>query len=232
MNRPRPFFCAIASKDVNISLRAGGGLREPASMYVRCDDRDCQYVDDNRPPCPLTPTMFDDGSEQILAHYLQEHAGSQICYGCLTAVLGLTHAQVRRASWRIKDNPGVSIGPGRCFVCRRRGVILGVHQDCNVLVASPQPDELLEITPSAGAPSVVEALTADPRSARVIAFLAASRGDAFCAGCIALSTDLGLADCRRLIGELGEIPELERLEAACSACGRRQQTIRTRPPGR
>ena len=213
--RTRPFHCAIASKEVTIALRAGGGFREPAIPYVRCDERDCQYVDENQPPCPLDPAMFDDGSAHRLARHLQEHAGSRFCYACLTAVLGMTHEQLRRASWHIKNESGMSIGPGRCCVCRRRGVSL-VVRDGILRAPRRQPDESSAIT------------QADALTARVIAFIAASRGEALCAACIALSTELTLADSQRILGQLGEIPEFLLEEAVCSLCGRQKQAVRMR----
>ena len=210
--RARMLYCAIASKEVNVALRAGGGFREPASMYVRCEERDCQFVDENRPPCPLQPGMFDDGSEQRLARQLQGHAGSRFCYACLTEALGVTHDQVRRASWRLKDEVGVSIRPARCVVCHRRGVTIGVGKAATVTVTEhPEPD----------APE-------DTRSARVIAFLAGAGGAAFCAACVALSTELGLGDARRILHEIGQTPAFEDLEATCSACGRWQRVVRSR----
>ena len=195
-------------------MRAGGGFREPASMYVRCEERDCQFVDENRPPCPLHPAMFDDGSEERLARQLRAHVGSRFCYACLTAVLDVTHDQVRRASWRLKDDPGVSIRPARCAACHRRGVTIGVRGEATVTVTErTQPDE---------------PTSTDTHSARVIAFIAQAEGAAFCAACVALSTELGLAEARRIMHELGQVQAFEDLEATCSACGRWQQVVRSR----
>ena len=56
----RHIACSIAGKTVMVTLRKGGGFHEPAVPYVRCDDRDCQYVDLNEPPCPLRRNMFRD----------------------------------------------------------------------------------------------------------------------------------------------------------------------------
>src|SRR5262245_22119619 len=123
--RPRAFDCAIAGKSVGISLRHGGGLQEPPHVYVRCDERDCQYCDLNEPPCPLRIEMFADGSDRRVADHLTAFAGTRVCYACLTEALGVTHEQVRRASWRLKDVDGFSIRPSRCAMCQRRRVTIG-----------------------------------------------------------------------------------------------------------
>src|SRR2546425_4331312 len=102
-NRWQPFDCSIAGKAVSIGLRHGGGCQEPATVYVRCDQRDCQYVDVNAAPCPLRVEMFADGTDHRLAEYLTAHAGERHCYGCLSEQLDIIHDQVRRASWRLKD---------------------------------------------------------------------------------------------------------------------------------
>jgi hypothetical protein len=131
-NRSRPFYCAIAVKTVGISLRHGGGLQEPDTVYVRCDERDCQYVDLNQDPCPLRPEMFADGSDRLVGGFVNAHAGERVCFSCLTEQLGITHDQVRRASWRLKDEPGMSIRPARCISCHRRRVTIGVTRSAAV----------------------------------------------------------------------------------------------------
>ena len=283
----RVLFCAIASKRIKATLRPGGGLGEPTDMYVRCDERDCQYADQNRPPCPLSTALFDDGSERRLGAHLQAHAGSRICYACLTEALGMTHDQVRRASWRLKEQPGVSIRPARCRVCTRRGVTIGLIANGHIAIentpsVTPAPIALPEVADlldaylrrhrglgfcaqclvselSSKASVVRDAMWAlesgptfwirqarcelcgvkravirfdeqptDQHPGRVPQVLSASPGVPLCAACIALSADLALADVRRIVHELRQVPELEQLEAACSACGRWQTVVRAR----
>ena len=173
-NRSRPFECTIAGKMVNISLRHGGGLQEPDNVYVRCDERDCQHVDLNTPPCPLHVGMFADGSDRLVADYLQARAGTAICYACLTEALGVTHDQVRRASWRLKEEASVSIRPSRCAVCRHRRVTIGVTRGG---VVTPPPD---------GPPAVIVAPreTTDDGSG-LAAYLRSQPGFSFCAHCLA-----------------------------------------------
>lgn len=289
-NRTRPFQCTIANKVVNVALRHGGGLQEPDTVYVRCDERDCQYVDLNTPPCPLRVEMFADGSDRLVAEHLQAHAGLRVCYACLTDKLGISHDQVRRASWRLKDEPGISIRPSRCSACRHRRVTIGLVRD-GVLATPPPAVAPLELAAKA-APSAVddvaiylrsqpgfafcahclarelnsrpatirEAMWAledrpefhirttqcvscllskpviryDERQSeldaprRVIEFLLQSPGAAFCHTCLAFSTDLGLAEVRRIVHHLEPVSEFVRREAECAACGRWQPVVAVR----
>ena len=40
--------------------RRPGGFGRPQGYFVQCNQADCQYVDENKLPCPLTATMFAD----------------------------------------------------------------------------------------------------------------------------------------------------------------------------
>ena len=173
-NRSRPFQCAIAGKAVAISLRHGGGFREPAAVYVRCEERDCQYVDLNTPPCPLRIEMFADGSDRHVAEYLQTHAGKRICYACLTDALAISHDQVRRATWRLKDEPGVSIRPTRCAICHARRVTIGL------LPGGEPASAVRPLSPLAADP-----FEATAGSEQLAGFLRSQPGFAFCAHCLA-----------------------------------------------
>ena len=290
-NRSRPFECSIAGKTVNISLRHGGGLQEPASVYVRCDERDCQYVDLNTPPCPLRIEMFADGSDRRVADYLWRHAGARACYACLTEAVGITHDQVRRAAWRLKGEPEVVIRPARCSVCHYRRVTIGVKagsadaaaalppSSASVPEVTTEPSEAIEVAAflrrQPGFAFCVHCLARELRSSaplmremiwslegrpsftvktgqcvscllskpvirfddqlsdvaaprRVIEVLLKSPGSALCHTCVAFSTDLALSEVRRVLQLLEPVEEIERLEAECSACGRRQPTVRLR----
>jgi hypothetical protein len=201
-------------------LRPGGGLREPPTMYVRCDERDCQYVDLNRPPCPLDTAMFDDGSEQRLATHLQAQAGSRICYACLTATLGMTHEQVRRASWRLRGNAGVSIRPARCRECQRRGVTIGLAGDPGTVRVLVKPAARFDADTEPG-----------DRTGRVIEVIAQAEGRPLCATCLAFATGLGLAETRRIVNDLRRVPEFEHGESVCGGCGRWQPGVRPSASG-
>ncbi len=58
--RPREFWCDVVSERVVIRLRRGGGFGRPLGYFVQCNQTDCQYVEENKPPCPLHIGMFAD----------------------------------------------------------------------------------------------------------------------------------------------------------------------------
>jgi hypothetical protein len=31
--------------------------------FIQCDQAECQYVDENVPPCPLTPAIIDEDTQ-------------------------------------------------------------------------------------------------------------------------------------------------------------------------
>ena len=57
---PKPFRCNVVSETVTIALRRRAGFGTRGQLYVRCSEVDCQYVDANEPPCPLTLELFAD----------------------------------------------------------------------------------------------------------------------------------------------------------------------------
>jgi hypothetical protein len=58
-SRAREFWCQVVSEPVLIRLKRPAGLR-PTGYFVQCNQTDCQYVDTNKPPCPLRVEMFSD----------------------------------------------------------------------------------------------------------------------------------------------------------------------------
>jgi hypothetical protein len=60
--KKRPFDCEVVQETVSIRLRNRrvGGFRGTDEPFVQCDQRDCQYVEENAPPCPLTLALFAD----------------------------------------------------------------------------------------------------------------------------------------------------------------------------
>jgi hypothetical protein len=60
----RGFWCEVVSETVHIRLRRRGGFGQPQTHFVQCDQLDCQYVEENKPPCPLHVGMF---AEEIKA---------------------------------------------------------------------------------------------------------------------------------------------------------------------
>jgi hypothetical protein len=59
-SRWREFWCDVVSEKVQIRLRRPGGFGQPQGYFVQCNQTDCQYVDENKPPCPLHVGMFSD----------------------------------------------------------------------------------------------------------------------------------------------------------------------------
>lgn len=51
----KDFQCDLIAQPVSIRLR-----RRPMSveLFVQCSESDCQYVNVNKPPCPLTLKLF------------------------------------------------------------------------------------------------------------------------------------------------------------------------------
>jgi hypothetical protein len=62
--RAREFWCEVVSEMVLIRLRRPYRFSHPTGQFVQCNQTDCQYVDENKPPCPLHVGMF---TEEIRA---------------------------------------------------------------------------------------------------------------------------------------------------------------------
>jgi hypothetical protein len=60
----REFWCPVVSEHVLIRLRRADGFGRRRGYFVQCDQSECQYVDENLPPCPLHTAMF---AEEIKA---------------------------------------------------------------------------------------------------------------------------------------------------------------------
>ena len=60
----REFWCTVVSESVQIRLRRADGFGPDRGHFVQCNQSECQYVDENRPPCPLHVGMF---AEEIKA---------------------------------------------------------------------------------------------------------------------------------------------------------------------
>jgi len=52
------FHCQIVSGAVEISLRRRPAPNSRGPLFVRCSEKDCQYLDANQPPCRLTVALF------------------------------------------------------------------------------------------------------------------------------------------------------------------------------
>jgi hypothetical protein len=54
----KSFRCDVVSENVSITLRRSNAMAGRGKLFVRCSEKDCQYVDANEPPCPLTLALF------------------------------------------------------------------------------------------------------------------------------------------------------------------------------
>jgi hypothetical protein len=164
-------------------------------VYVRCEERECQYADLNEAPCPLRVEMFADGSDRLVADYLAAHAGQRFCYACLTETLGVTHDQVRRASWRLKDESGCTIRPSRCSACHFRRVTISF----TATGVKPAPF-------ATAAPHVAAAPSPAPvragLSATLDKHLRRHAGYAFCPHCLARELSLRPSEAREAMWAL------------------------------
>jgi hypothetical protein len=58
--RAREFWCEVVSEMVLIRLCRPYRFGQPQGYFVQCNQTECQYVDENKPPCPLHIGMFAD----------------------------------------------------------------------------------------------------------------------------------------------------------------------------
>ena len=58
------YYCNLVSENVKIVLKNNPPLSlvPKSDLFMQCDQLDCQYVDINQPPCPLSLDLF---SEEI-----------------------------------------------------------------------------------------------------------------------------------------------------------------------
>jgi hypothetical protein len=58
----RDFDCPVVHERVQISLRDKRNIsqRSDREYFVQCNQDECQYVAENKPPCPLEVAMFAD----------------------------------------------------------------------------------------------------------------------------------------------------------------------------
>lgn len=54
----KSFRCEVVSENVAITLRRRNAITGRGKLFVRCSEKDCQYLDANEPPCPLTLALF------------------------------------------------------------------------------------------------------------------------------------------------------------------------------
>jgi len=211
--------CSIAGKRVSAQPRSGLNILEGGRPYLRCSERDCQYVDLNQPPCPLHGKLSHDSIEdQKLREHLASHRGERFCYGCLVEKLGLTHDLLRRLAWHLRADLGAVIRPGRCVACVRRRL--------TIAIPAGRTRDRPPTSRSSRAPSSREELpSAADDCARVLAALR-TLAVVSCAACIALAAELPLEDTRRAVADLSSrLAVSVDLDGACGFCCRRQAVM-------
>ena len=64
--RKKVFFCNVVSEEVEITLinKRSISIKFKKELFVQCNQSDCQYVDTNQYPCPLTLNLFADEIER------------------------------------------------------------------------------------------------------------------------------------------------------------------------
>jgi hypothetical protein len=58
--KAQAYFCKVVEEEVQISLKnkISLGPKYRKDYFVQCDQEECQYVDENASPCPLSVEMF------------------------------------------------------------------------------------------------------------------------------------------------------------------------------
>lgn len=62
----KEYFCTLVSENVEIVLKTKPHIsrKSDGEMFVQCNQLECQYVDNNRHPCPLHLDLFADEIER------------------------------------------------------------------------------------------------------------------------------------------------------------------------
>ena len=56
----KDYFCNVVSEDVEITLKNKASLfgKSKSELFVQCNQLECQHVDFNQSPCPLSLDLF------------------------------------------------------------------------------------------------------------------------------------------------------------------------------
>jgi hypothetical protein len=62
----RELVCEVVQEKIQAQLRdkRTSFSQSQKQYFVQCNQHDCQYAEENKPPCPLSPTLF---AEEIAA---------------------------------------------------------------------------------------------------------------------------------------------------------------------
>jgi hypothetical protein len=61
-NKKQAYQCGVVHESVQINLckKPSAGMRSKGEFFTQCDQGECQYVDHNTLPCPLTLALFQE----------------------------------------------------------------------------------------------------------------------------------------------------------------------------
>ena len=64
--KQRDYFCAVVSEGVKIALKNKAPISRELKrdLFVQCNQLECQYVDLNQAPCPLSLDLFAEEIEK------------------------------------------------------------------------------------------------------------------------------------------------------------------------
>lgn len=63
----KEYQCSVVNETVKIHRRkkTKAGFAGGSKHFVQCDQAECQYVDENIPPCPLTLSLFEEEISEL-----------------------------------------------------------------------------------------------------------------------------------------------------------------------
>ena len=64
--RGKDYFCTVISENVEIAFKNKPyiGRKPKNELFVQCNQHECQYVDFNQSPCPLSLDLFSEEIEK------------------------------------------------------------------------------------------------------------------------------------------------------------------------
>ena len=64
----KSFTCGVVTENVTITLCRRNSMAGRGKLFVACSEKDCQYIDANELPCPLTLALFtEEINERMIA---------------------------------------------------------------------------------------------------------------------------------------------------------------------
>jgi hypothetical protein len=75
--RSRELHCDIAGEEICATLKQRFTIQfgAPPKHFVECNQEYCQYLGENKPPCPLNLDLFQAELSEMKARKMEESAG-------------------------------------------------------------------------------------------------------------------------------------------------------------